>query len=272
MNHSSRWPWLLKSQLSISSRTGLTLVWKRISYNLSQIILSFFIFFCSPKSMVNTHVHLILKLQIFSLTLDMPCCPHFRTWSRTGFYFWKPPAPGRKLIYLYPRIMFPIKINHNLKLHKLQYLPAFHPSRRIELSLWYRQINRGKVNYWLAQKILNGQTENYTFEKCYDVQAILKMFLCPKEGTVQVQTKCGRSYCTGLVQCLRIMMPHILKITIIFHSLCLSLRPCPKVKSDTLQTRRPDFAAGSGSFIKLPDRMRMLSVFFFQLGSQSVCC
>lgn len=153
MNHSSRWLWpLLKSQLSIPSRTGLTLIWKRISYNSSKIILSFFIFPCPPKSKVNTHVHLILKSQIFCLSLDMPCCPHFPTWSRTGFYFWKPPAPGRKFIYLYLRILFPTKINHNLKLHKLLDPPAFRPSRQIQLSLWYRQINQGKWTTDLPQK------------------------------------------------------------------------------------------------------------------------
>lgn len=54
------------------------------------------------------------------------------------------------------------------------------------------------------------------------------MFLYPKKGIAQVQIKHGRSYCNRLMQFLRIMMPHILKITVLFHSPLLSLWPCPE--------------------------------------------
>lgn len=121
------------------------------------------------------------------------------------------------------RILFHIRIICNLKLQKLQDPPVFHARRQIQLSPWYWQINQGKVNYWLAQKVVNGRAENYTFKKCYDVQAIFKTFLCLKEGIVQVQTRCGRSYCTRLMQHLRIMMPHILEITIFCHSAFISV-------------------------------------------------
>lgn len=72
------------------------------------------------------------------------------------------------------------KINHNLKLQKLKDPPAFHASRQIQLSLWCSQIDERKVDQRLEKKMINGKAENYTFKKFYDVQAILKMFLCPK--------------------------------------------------------------------------------------------
>jgi len=160
----------------------------------------------------------------------MPRCPHFPAWLGMGFYFLKTSC-SRKEIHIF---VSEDTVAHQDKLQsettELQDPPAFHASRQIQLSLWCRQRNQEKANYWLARKVVNGRTENYTFKKCCDVQAILKMFLCPREGIVQVQTRCDRSYCTRLMQHLRIMMLHILKITTRFHSLLLSPWPCPKVK------------------------------------------
>lgn len=195
-------------------------------------MLSFFIFPYCPKSKVNTLTCApSIKFAYIISHFGYAMLPSFPCLIRYGHLF-----PENHLLQkgneciCKLRILFHIKINCNLKLQKLQDPPVFHARRQIQLSLWYRQINQGKVNYWLAQKVVNGRAENYTFKKCCDVQAIFKTFLCLKEGIVQVQTRCGSSYCTRLMQHLRIMMPHILKITIFSHTLLSSLRPCCEVK------------------------------------------
>lgn len=138
MNPASRWLWpLLKSWLSIPSGAGLTLLQNRILYNLSQIILSFFIFPCHPKSKVNaltcaTYIKIAYILSHFGYAM----LPSFSCLIRNGLLF-----PENLLLqegneYICNlRILFPIKINRRLKLQKLQKTPAFHASRQIQLSL-----------------------------------------------------------------------------------------------------------------------------------------
>lgn len=180
MNPASRWPWpLLKSWLSIPSGAGLTLLQNRILYNLSQIILSFFIFPCHPKSKVNALTcAAYIKIAYILSHFGYAMLPSFSCLIRNGLLF-----PENLLLqegneYICNlRILFPIKINHSLKLQKLQKPPAFHTSRQIQLSLWYRQINQGKVNYWLAQKTVNGRAENYTFKNAMMFRQFWKRFL-----------------------------------------------------------------------------------------------
>lgn len=121
----------------------------------------YFLDFQKAKS-TSLHVHLILKLQVFYLALDVLCCPHFPAWLEMGFYFQKISFSRREINIFVSEIQSSIKISYNQKLRKLQDPPALHDSRQIQLSYSTDKCMREK-SYWLAQKVVNGRGENYTF-------------------------------------------------------------------------------------------------------------